>query len=64
MAEALRIAGKKVTLNDRYVFVDERSTGLRQWEHEPTRWSNTSGRELTELRGNSLEQVLRIKGFL
>lgn len=65
MAEEYTIRRKKVTVHsDGQVFVEGRNTGLYRWDSDHTRWKNSSGRELTELKGNGLEKALEIKGFL
>ncbi len=46
------------------VWVNGNYTQLRQWESDPKRWSNQSGQEITELRKKSLEEVLKIKGYI
>lgn len=50
--------------NNGEVWVGGKFTQLRQWESDPKRWSNQSGQEITDLKGKSLEEVLKIKGYI
>ena len=59
------IRGKKINVwNNGDVWVNGNYTQLRQWESDPKRWSNQSGQEITDLRKKSLEEVLKIKGYI
>lgn len=65
MAFETRLNGKKVTIHTNGdVYVNASYTDIRQWSADPKRWSNDSGRELTEYKGKSLEEVLTIKGYI
>ncbi|MDR2640941.1 MAG: hypothetical protein LBC61_06705 [Candidatus Peribacteria bacterium] len=63
--EYTNIRGNRISVHsDGHVFVNGNSTGIKQWSSSSTRWSNLSGRELSELKGLSIEEVLRFKGFI
>ena len=65
MTLEIKLGGKTVNIyNNGELWVAGRFTGLRQWESNPKRWSNASGQEISDLKGKSLEEVLKIKGFL
>jgi hypothetical protein len=50
--------------NNGDLYVDGSYTELRRWQSSATNWSNSSGQELKDLRGKSLEDVLRYKGYI
>ncbi len=59
------IRGKSVNVyNNGDLWVAGKNTNLRQWESNPKRWSNQSGQEIRDLQGKSLEEVLKIKGYI
>ena len=65
MAFETTLRGKKVSVhNNGQVFVKGSDTGLYQWQSDPKRWKNSSGQELSDLKGKSLEDVLKIKGHI
>lgn len=53
-----------VVKHDGYVWVDGTYTKIKQWDSSSTTWSNQSGQEIKELRGKSLEEVLKLKGYI
>lgn len=60
-----RMSGKKITIHhDGWLFVNGNSTGIKQWDSDPKRWSNNGGQEIKLLQGMPLEQVLRFKGYI
>lgn len=59
------IKGKKVSIHgDGKIFVNGKSTNLKQWESSPTEYSNFAGRHQKELSGKAVDEVLVIRGFL
>jgi hypothetical protein len=55
----------KVTVHhDGWVWVNGSSTGIKQWDSNPKKWSNSGGQEIKELSGMSLEEVLKFKGYI
>jgi hypothetical protein len=59
------IRGTKVTVHhDGWVWVNGSPTGIKQWNDNPKRWSNTGGQEIKDLSGYSLEEVLKEKGYI
>lgn len=64
MASEFTIRGKKVSVwNNGTIYVNGDKTNLQQWSGE-NRYSDPSGREIKELAGKSLEEVLYIKGYI
>ena len=64
MAIELKIRGKKVTvLNDGTMYVNGTKMNLQQWPNQ-NRYSDASGREIKDLAGKGLEEVLFIKGHI
>jgi len=62
---SFNVQGKKISVHgDGQVFVNGKDTGLKQWSSDPKRWSNLFGSEQKDLRGLSLEEVLRFKGYI
>ena len=60
-----RLGGKSVNVYDNGdVYVAGTYTNLRQWESNPKRWSNSSGQEISDLNKKSLEEVLKIRGYI
>lgn len=61
-----KMRGKSVNIyNNGDLWVAGKNTGLRQWSSDSKRWSKqSSGSEISELRGKSLEQVLQIRGYI
>jgi hypothetical protein len=60
-----KIQGHRVAIyNNGDLYVDGSYTGLRRWQSSSTNWSNSSGQEIKDLRGKSLEDVLRYKGYI
>ena len=59
------LRGKKVSVHgDGEIFVDGKRTNLKQWKSSPTRYSNLSGQEQSDVSGMTLEQALYIRGYL
>lgn len=59
------IQGKKVSVHsDGHIFVNGSDTKLKVWKSDDKRYSNLSGQEQKELKGQSLESALTIKGLL
>ncbi len=55
----------RVTIHDNGdVYVNGAYTDLRQWESNPKMWSNGSGQQISELKNKSLEEVLKIRGYI
>lgn len=60
-----KIQGKKVTIhNNGDMYVDRSYTGLRRWINSATNWSNSSGAEISDLSGKSVQEVLQLKGYI
>jgi len=58
------IRGKRVILKQNgALWVDGVYKNLNQWDSSQTTWSNQSGQEQKELRGMSLDALLKFKGF-
>lgn len=65
MRDKFTLCGKVISIHsDGEIFVDSKSTGIFRWKSNSTRYSNRYGAEIQELRGCSLESVLRIKGYI
>lgn len=59
------IRGKSVNIyNNGDLWVAGKNTNLRQWESDPKIWANQSGQQIKDLKGKTLEEVLRIKGYI
>ncbi len=59
------IQGKKISVHsDGQLFVDGRDTGLYRWSSDPKRWKNRYGSEVKNFKGKSLEDVLKLKGYI
>lgn len=62
-----RLGKKSVKVNiydNGELWVGGKFTNLKQWESDPKRWSNGSGQEQSDLKGKSLEEVLKIRGYI
>lgn len=60
-----KIRGKTVNIyNNGDLWVGGKNTGLRQWESDPKIWANQSGQQIKDLKGKSIEEVLKIKGYI
>jgi len=65
MALKVRLRNKDVSVHDDgRIFVNGSCAGIKQWKSDTTRYSNLSGREQTDIRGQKLEDALVIKGKL
>ena len=61
----IEIQGKEVNIyNNGNLWVGGQNTGLRQWESNPKIWENQSGQQIIDLKGMSLEEVLKFKGYI
>lgn len=60
------ISGKKITIHSSngQMFVNGRDTQLYQWKSDPKRWKNQGGSDISELKGKSIEEVLKYKGHI
>lgn len=59
------IQGKKIAIHTNgQLFVNGKDTGLFQWRSDATRWKDRFGSELKDLKGKSLEMVLKLKGYI
>lgn len=58
------IGRHKVSFREGHLYVNGNYLGIKQWESDPKRWSSQHGREVPEYKGKSLEDILRLKGFL
>ena len=59
------IQGKRISVHpDGQIFVDGRDIGLYRFKSDPKRWKNPHGTEIHALRGKSLEDVLKLKGYI
>lgn len=55
----------RVTIHhDGEVFFNGKKVGVKQWAFDPLRWSDLNGNELKDYAGMSLEEVLKIRGFI
>jgi hypothetical protein len=65
MGTILNIKGRKISIhNDGQIFVDGKNTNLKQWQSDPKRYSNLHGQEQADVRGQTLETALMLRGFL
>ena len=59
------LRGKKVSVHsDGRIFVEGKSTGLKQWSSSSTKYSNLSGQEQKDIKGQILVNALYLRGFL
>ncbi len=59
------IQGKSITIyNNGDMYVNGSYTGLRRWQNSPKNWSNSSGQEISDLKGKDVQEVLQLKGFI
>jgi hypothetical protein len=59
------LRGKNVSVHsDGRIFVDSKCTGLKQWKSSSTKYSNLSGQEQKDVKGENLEDALYLRGFL
>lgn len=60
-----RLNGKKVTVHpDGEIFVNGNATGLKQWKSDSKRYSNMSGQEQKDVKGQPLEDALKLRGLI
>lgn len=59
------LKGKRVSIDGGgKIFVNGTFTNIKQWSSDSKRYSSGSGSELKEISGKSLEDALKLKGFL
>ena len=65
MRLSIKLGGKSINVYDNgEVYVGGNFINLKQWESNPKRWSNSSGQEISDLKRKSLEDVLKIRGYI
>ncbi len=58
------IKGNRVRFINSHLYVNGKDLNLKQWDSDPTMWSNRYGTKQSEYSGKSLEEVLKIKGLI
>ena len=60
----MTIKGNRIKFMDGHLYVNGSDQNLKQWSSDPKRWSNRYGQEQSEYKNKSLEEVLKMKGFM
>jgi hypothetical protein len=60
----LTINGNRVKFINGNLYVNRKDQNLKQWDSNPKMWSNRHGTTQSEYSGKSLEEVLKMKGYL
>lgn len=60
----MKINGNRVKFINGHLYVNGKDLNLKQWDSDPKQWSNRLGAKQSEYSGKSLEDILRMKGYM
>ncbi len=60
----MNIRGNRVKFINGHLYVNGNDLNLKQWDSDPKMWSNRLGQTQPLYSGKSLEEVLRMKGYI